>query len=176
MLAVRTIISVVTLFWLIGCAVPLEHVIVPGGLPGWKIGYEYREEFTNTNIREIIPQNEAIDKWTKMITIQYYSGRKDDTEAFMNALEMSMKKRCKETMWKVIEKNNNSILYEWKIKNCSPNDDQHEISKLFIGNDGLHRAAYTEKVQNMQSNVRDEWVKRLSSSYLEKDGKRINGL
>ena len=172
----KTIIFGFLFIVLNGCAAPIEHIVVPGGQPGWKVGYEERERFSNNNIREIIPQNENIDNWTKMITIQFYSGRKDDPEKFEKALEASMKKRCKETIWKVINKDNKSILYEWSINNCAPNPDQHEISRIFLGNDGLHRAAYTEKVENMQRATHDEWVKRLSNSYLEKDGKRIGGL
>lgn len=171
-------ISIITLFFIVlsGCTVPLEHMVVPLDMPGWKIGYENREQFTNNTIKEIIPQNETIENWTKLLTIQYYNGRKDNPEAFMAALESSMKKRCKETSWKVIEKNDKSILYEWSIANCSPNKDQHEIASLIKGNNGLHRAAYTEKVKNMNTETHDAWVKKLSSTYLEKDGKRINRL
>jgi len=163
-------------FLLTSCATSLEYVSVQGKLSGWKIGHQEREKFTNSSIREFIPANETIQNWSKMISIQYISGRKDNPEVFMNALKSRMEQQCKNTTWKTISKDKNSILYEWKISNCSPNSDQHEIARLFLGNDGLHRAAYTEKVKTMPNEIQKEWVNKLSNAYLAKDGKRVAGL
>ena len=171
----KTILCVILPILLIGCSTALEHVRVPGKLSGWKIGHQEHERFTNNNIREFIPANENIESWSKMITVQYSSGYKDDPELFMTALKSRMKQRCKNTMWKVLKKDNNSILYEWRINDCKPHSDQHEIVRLFRGNDGLHRVAYTEKVKIILSKTRREWINKLSSAYLEKDGKRVNG-
>ena len=157
-----------------GCGAALEYVRVPGKLTGWKVGFQERERFTNNNIKEIIPASETIHNWSKMITIQYKDKRKDNPEKFMQALKVSMQSKCKNTKWEVLEKTNNSILYEWSIKGCSPHKDQHELSKLILGNDGLHRVAYTEKVKSIPNKTREKWIKKLSDAYLAKDGKKVN--
>lgn len=157
----------------VGCGAALEHIRVPGKLMGWKVGFQERERFTNNNIKEIIPASESIHNWSKMVTFQYKDKRKDNPEKFMQALKLSMKNKCKNTKWEILEKISNSILYEWSINGCSPLQDQHELSKLILGNDGLHRVAYTEKVKSMPKDTRAKWIKKLSNAYLAKDGKKV---
>lgn len=172
----KAIIFFIIPIFLFGCSISLEHVNVPGQLHDWKVGYQHIEKFSNDNISEYIPYDESIKNWSKMVTVQFKSGRKDDPQVFMNDLKNKMIKRCENLVWDVIKKEKNSVLYEWRIKECSPHSDQHEIAKLILGNDGLHRVAYTEKVQNISPKKRAEWIYKLTNTYLEKDGKKINGL
>jgi len=168
--------SLLIILILNGCSTMLEYVDVPGKLTGWKIRFQKIERFSNDSIREFIPENESINNWSKMITVQFKSGRKDSPKLFMETLKISMEKQCKNTIWKIIKKNNNSILYEWRISNCEHHSDQHEIARLLRGNDGLHRTAYTEKIKEISTMKRQEWIEKFTNTVLKKNGKIVNVL
>ena len=84
-----------------------------------------------------------------------------------------MEGRCANTKWEILEELETTLLYEWSISDCSAGEDQHEISKLLLGNDGLHRAAYTEKTSNIDAAIREKWLSQLSKAYVEKDEKKV---
>ena len=163
---------------LASCSTSIEYVRIPGTFDGWKVGHQYinHRSADASNIREFIPHNEKIDNWSKIITIQYMDGIKIEPESMMLNLEKDMKKRCQQTKWEVIKRFKTSILYEWSIKDCPPESDQHEISRLFLGKEGAHRVSYTEKTQIIEPTTRNKWIEKLSTSRVEKDGVEIHGL
>ena len=158
---------------LASCAsVPLETAYVPADVTGWDVGYA-KDVRGQGNIVEYVKAPETINNWTKLITIQFLEGYKERPRTVMDRLESSMRGRCPDVQWSVINETETTVLYEWKIEGCHGQDDQHEISKLLKGNDGVHRAAYAEKEASIDTVIRQRWVDWLSKAYVEKAGERV---
>lgn len=157
-----------------GCvSAPIETVYVPADNKGWKVGYVHDAGWGKGSIVEYIPENEAISNWSKLLTIQFLEGNKDDPEQFMNKLRVQMQGRCANLTWNVLHKNSDSILYEWVLRGCKPHSNQHEIAKLLKGNDGLHRISYTQKDSQLSEDTRSRWVKWFTEAYIQKGGQRV---
>ena len=163
------LVSAVLVVGIVGCATPLEGIYAPIDATGWKVAYA-KDVPGRGNIVERIPSGESLNNWSKMVTIQFMEGDQRTPSVFMDALKGQMIQRCPKVEWAVVESNNSSILYEWNIKNCSGQQDQHEVSRLLRGNDGLHRIAYVEKVPQLSKETRERWIANLKSAYLVKGG------
>lgn len=162
------ITSLVIMFFVSGCATPvLEQVRLPGELHGWKLGHKARDRLTSSTRWEHIPEQEYISRWTRLFTIQFYSTKQTDPEAFMNSLKAKQLKQCKDIVWRVLEKQASSILYEWRIKGCKRFKDRHELARLIRGKAGMHRVAYTEKTWQIANETYQKWKKKLLGARLE---------
>ena len=155
-----------------GCSTTLENVRVKGDFNDFKTGFAKDSPITDTNIIELVPKNENINNWTKLITIQSF-GKLENPIQYMNALKEDMQKSCKNTKWSILESKKSSVLYEWGIDKCKPHDTQQEIAILIQGIDRLHRVAYTEKTKVIDDKTRNEWIKSLSEAYLMKGKAKI---
>lgn len=154
-----------------GCATALESVYIPADSSGWKLGYG--SDRRGQTIAEYVPSNESINNWTKLLTIQFLEGESRSPSAVMDSLKSKMQSRCPGAQWSVVSQDSVSILYEWSIKGCSPNPDQHEIARLLKGNDGVHRIAYAEKTSAMTQATREKWIAWFKDAYVEKGGKKV---
>ena len=157
------------------CAIgPLETTYIPAEIIGWKVGHAYDDgTFGRGTIVEYVPESENIKSWSKLITIQFMENSLDTPASLHQKLKQNMEEKCSNTKWEVIDESDTSLLYEWSIRDCSAGENQYEISKLLLGNDGLHRAAYTEKTANIKVSVREQWVSNLREAYVVKDGKKV---
>ena len=164
-------VSFVIIFLLVGCASPaLEQIRLAGELPGWKLGHKQRDRLTNSTIWEHIPENDYIGNWSKMVTIQFYAKKQVDPEAFMQGLKSKMARVCNNIQSRVLDKQADSILYEWQIKDCKRYPNQHELARIIRGKEGLHRVAYTEKTLRIQAETYHKWKKKLLDAYLAVGG------
>ncbi len=172
-LKIKLLLTLLSSLLITSCAsIPLETTYVPARIDGWKVGYA-KDIPGQGNIVERIPAQESINNWSKMITIQFIEGSGESPKFFMSKLQKQMENRCTNVKWDVLEDNTYTVLYEWVISQCGEHPDQHEISKLLKGNDGLHRAAYIEKTQSIDPKTREKWVQWLSESYLTKGRERV---
>ena len=171
---------------LVGCATSLEHVSVPMDATDWKVGFQTRpKSFGDASyIREIIPKEDDIKNWSKIVTIQYIDGKSNvPPNEFVTALIGDIKKACPDAEWEIIESNTRSIIYEWYTKACktpasksNPNihTPQHEVARVIFGNEGIHKVSYNEKTKSLSPATREKWISNLREVKLEKDGKTIH--
>ena len=79
-------------------------------------------------------------------------------------------KRCPKMTWNVInrqfanETEEAGMLYEWSIKDCPPDADQHEIARVVYGRFNVFRLAYVAKTPALAPEKREAWIKELSAS------------
>ncbi|HHT9111624.1 MAG TPA: hypothetical protein ACFYDZ_10780, partial [Candidatus Brocadiaceae bacterium] len=71
------------------------------------------------------------------------------------------------TVWNVIEKDENSILYEWQSKPCLGWPDQYEIAKIIYGKYNRFQLRYTTKVYQLPPDKRDEWIEKFRDYKIE---------
>lgn len=135
--------------------------------PGWKVGYE--AEIPNQHaLTEFIREGDDINNWRELITIQSFNRKSwggPSPEDSLNGLKAIREKECPGvTEWKVIEKDENSILYEWQAKPCRGWPDQHEIAKIIYGKYNRFVIRYTAKVYQLPPDTRTKWIKRFAES------------
>ena len=156
---------------LTGCATPaLEKLRLPGELPGWKLGHKQQDRLTSSTRWEHIPEREYISSWTKMYSVQFYAKKQTDPVTFMQGLKSGKTRICKNIQSRILDKQADSILYEWRIKDCTRYPDQHELGRIIRGKEGLHRIAYTEKILQIPAATYQQWKKKLLGAYLETGG------
>jgi len=170
-----------------GCA-SLEYISVPMDPTDpteWKVGFQTRpKSFGDASyIRELIPKDDNIKNWSKLVTIQYIHGKSNVApKEFVTALINNIKKSCSDAEWSIIESSTRSIIYEWSTKECkpptkssSPNifTPQHEVARIIFGNEGIHKASYNEKTKNLNPDIRDRWISVIRKSSVKKDGNII---
>lgn len=164
-----------------GCSAlrtPIETVYIPEqSLSGWKVGYANNNK--NETVVEFIPAEETIENWSRMYTIQFMEGIKMPPEAYANYMLGFIHQLCQEVASKEIERNKTSLLFEWEAYDCETpstwtdytgaNGTQHEIARILVGNDGLHRIAYTQKNEAIPETTRATMIKSMQSAYVEKN-------
>jgi hypothetical protein len=57
-----------------------------------------------------------------------------------------------------------SIIYEWKMQNCRPHADQHEVAKIVYGKFSIFRLAYVAKTEKLAPEKREMWIKELKGA------------
>lgn len=56
------------------------------------------------------------------------------------------------------------MLYEWVLKDCPPDADQHEIARVAYGKFNIFRLAYVAKVSALDAEKRASLIKELSTA------------
>jgi hypothetical protein len=157
--------------WLAACSTMLETVYIPVQTAGWKFaGGSNRSHAT---VAEFVPTGESIDRWSKLLTIQFLEQETRPPIAIMETLKASMLSRCPGASWNVVKQDALSVLYEWKLASCPGNPDQHEIARLLQGKEGIHRIAYVEKTEAMDTATRTQWLNAFAQAYVERGGKKV---
>jgi len=131
---------------------------------GWTPAHS--AENANQRIVELVRDGETIDRWSQLMTIQ--SLRKDaigqPIESFLAGLRQEMSKRCAGLAWNVIAAKEASVLYEWSIRDCAPDPDQHEIARVMYGKNSVFRLAFTIKTPALPAEKRDALILALSEA------------
>jgi hypothetical protein len=169
----RVLISFVYLFLLliIGCATvsPKREGLAFVFSGYWDVKHPYVFEAPGKyKIMEWVPRGQKVDDWSDLLTQQNFSKRAmlDTPAELMNNLKMQMEKDCANVKWNVLQQTPTSILYEWRIRDCPPLSDQHEIARIIDGQWNRWRIAYTSKVIEIQSDKRTEWIESLTSAHV----------
>jgi hypothetical protein len=106
-----------------------------------------------------------VQNWSELITIQNFANIKGSPHAFFEGLKVLREKKCPgTTTWNVIDKDERSILYEWKAKPCAGFPEQHEISRIIDGKWNRFRIAYTAKVSEIPAKTREAIVRGMSDA------------
>ena len=168
----KILIPVIYAFFLVSCATSIEYLSVPVKNTGekWKLGFQNRVKFSNTNIREFVPNNETINNWSKLLTIQFIEKEPQeyDLEASMNSRKSDVSKICQNLKWDILEKSQNTIIYEMYASSCQNMTSQHVLGRMIKGNNGLHLVLYTEKMK-IDTKTREQWLENLKKSEVIKD-------
>ena len=167
------LLSLSLVIFLVGCATTNEYLSVPiidkDISIGWKLGHQYREPFNASNIREFVPNNESIKNWSKLFTIQFIKKAKNkwDLALSIESKKHDLIKICPNLNWMIIETSNTSIIYEWKIKDCTGHANQHNIGRMFKGEDGLHHVFFIAKTDQLDPNLKSNWLNSLKHSTIK---------
>ena len=161
----------------------LETAGVPIPEDNWKVGFYSAPGqkllglwkvlgLGSGSIMELIPEDDSIWRWDRLITIQFFEGLHKNPAAFAIDSISSLQKLCPELTWTVLKEETNSVTYVWSITNCEDQDSQEELVRILRGNDGLHRVAYSQKPK-ISPVSRSKWLDMIEGTILFKDGKPV---
>lgn len=124
-------------------------------------------------IVELIPLNQKVKNWSELICIEYI-GRAILNRQMAISIDDSVDLIKKKTIssypgnqvsWRIIEKNKSDIIYEWILHKPYKNiPAQHQISRAYLTEKGLHRIGFTRQYNEMTPDERDEWIKLMQKS------------
>lgn len=137
--------------------------------PAWKLVSSQENEEKQISVMEFVPQGETTSDWTKLITVRNF-GKKffnSSPDRMMNELRERVERSCPGARWQVIERQDDGILYEWKVGDCPPYPPQHEIVRIIEAKDNIWRVAYTAKVGALSGAEREQWIAWLSGITME---------
>jgi tetratricopeptide (TPR) repeat protein len=167
-----------------------HRMMIPMHIPPdervWRVGYDTANY--EMALTEWVLEGETVDDWTELVTLQWFLGPAPEVKrrqwlggpalgasvkSTMKALRNLRKKSCPDAVWEVLEEHDEDILYESRIRNCRPDEDdnflyrdQHEVVRLVGGIHGVHRIAYAVAVPEMAPEVKAAWVERIGHASL----------
>jgi hypothetical protein len=124
-------------------------------------------------IMEFVPPGHQITAWTELMTIQTFvkPTPPPDIDGLAASAFEPLSKRCPgRVVWNVVRRwsrteiEQASVLYEWKVKDCPPEADQHEVARIVYGKFTIFRLAYAAKTGDLEPAKRDKWIRELSGA------------
>lgn len=157
------------LLLLAACAsVPVEAVISDMDATGWTIGYQRDAGPGRGYIREWVPKGEHIEKWSRLLSIEFREGERQSALTYATELGKLRQEQCPGTQWALIENDDYSAIYSVAFPPCAGHDAQVELTRLIMGNDGLHRFSYAEKGRAFDADTAAHWLGVLRKAYVAK--------
>ena len=148
-----------------------ESVMLGNKVDEWEIGSH--SETKTQRVVEFVPPGQKIESWTELLTLQTI--KKPRKPPAIDSLAASaiedLTKRCPgKVTWNVIsremasERGAESLLFEWSVKDCPPEADQHEVARALYGKHNIFRIAYVAKTQSLAPEKREKWIAELSAA------------
>lgn len=122
---------------------------------------------------EYIPSDQKVGQWSELIALQYFSksrlSRRETSsiDEVVALIKDSTFKAYpgKKVTWTIIERNATDIIYEWILhtpyKKIPP---QHELVRIFMRDEGIHRIGFTRQHDPMSPDERDKWIDILKNN------------
>jgi hypothetical protein len=150
-----------------------ESLMLGNRVDEWTIGGH--SESKTQRVIEYVPPGQKVESWTELLTVQTI--KKPRKPPAIDALAASayeeLAKRCPgKVTWNVIARQaasaqgGESLLYEWSVKDCAPEADQHEVARALYGKYNIFRIAYVAKTQSLAPEKREKWIAELSAAQI----------
>lgn len=148
--------------------VPTEIVRVDLDGRGWHVGYRVTNQLVAT-AEHVLPK-EKIQNWSELVNIQRLHGQATTGLSLGEVVEgmmTTLKKSNPDRQFRILERDDSSIVYEWKTSGSKNSVAQHEIVKLFYGPRDMHRLAYVKKCDGLPEAERTKWLGIINSAKLK---------
>ncbi|MFC7395259.1 hypothetical protein [Scopulibacillus cellulosilyticus] len=132
----------------------------------WKLGYK-----TNANgveMYEFIPKDESIEDWKQVVTIQFFpiENLKNPSidnyiNQFLQKVNQTVRQQNGKVKTNIIDKKENDVMYEFIVTDDPSLEDQHEIGRVFLTNEGMWHIHYAIKKAPMGEEQRNQWINLL---------------
>ncbi|MDX1487951.1 MAG: hypothetical protein R3268_07115 [Acidiferrobacterales bacterium] len=100
--------------------------------------------------------------WTELVALQLFSSQQSPDQVLADLRE-NLERSCPKVVWTTRQKDLQSILYEWQVKDCVSRPDQHEIAKLVRSDEGVYRVSYSTRGLTLNPDDKDRWIQLLDS-------------
>ena len=119
------------------------------------------------SIMEFVRKEDDISHWKELVTMQNLrkSHSIKSPDAMLEKLKALREKLCPgKTEWKVIDRKEDSILFEWHLKQCADQPDQSELARIIFGKQNVLFLHYAVKALEFPPAARAEWIKRFNQT------------
>jgi hypothetical protein len=148
-----------------------ESVVIPiaGDIlkDKWEFAFSDQGQ-DNSFVLEFVPKGEKIDNWSQLLQVQYFPLVKDmkgkiNAQIFAEHFLKALKTHFPTVSIETIKSEANNVQVEWKLPSkVGDEKPQDEIATIISTDSSLFRAAYTQKVPDMPSEDRANWIDILS--------------
>ncbi|MEM7314195.1 MAG: TIGR03067 domain-containing protein, partial [Planctomycetota bacterium] len=148
--------------------IPTEIVRVDLDGRAWRVNYRVNNQLVAT-AEHVLP-NEEIQNWSELVNIQRLHGQATtglSLEEVVEGMMDTLKKSNPDRQFRILEQDENTIVYEWKTGGSENSVAQHEIVKLLYGPRDMHRLAYVKKCNGLSEEERTKWLGIIKSAKLK---------
>ena len=100
--------------------------------------------------------------WSERVALQLVDSQASPDEMLAKARQ-EIERRCPKAAWNLLQKDLQSVVYEWQVKNCVSHPDQHEIVNLVRSDEGVYRISYSARGVTLDEGRRAQWLQILAS-------------
>jgi hypothetical protein len=154
-----------------GPAIAQQEMLFGGfDTKAWEIGHQTSNQ--NQIVVEFVRHGETVNNWTELLTMQAI--RKSSTTGSLDELVPKLfedlARRCPSMKWNVVHRNFSNdteeagMVYEWILKDCPPDADQHEIARVAVGRFNIFRLADVAKTSALAPEKRESVIKEISTA------------
>ena len=171
----QKVTAIIFLSWLVtACAtVPLEGLYTDIDAASWEVGFQRDFGPGIGYIREFVPTGESINHWSKLLSIEFIEGETRSVTAYLDDFQQKRKQQCPGTLFTLLKEDEYATTYHFSFPDCGDHQQQTEISRMYLGNDGLHRLSYAEKGNHLSESTIQHWIKAFDQSYIVKGSAKI---
>ncbi len=152
---------------------PIEAVYTEVDPNPWTIGYQKDFGAGKGYIREWVAKGENINSWTKLFSIEFLENEKTPIHQYSDDFLKQRQVQCPGTTFNIIKQTEFSRTYLVNFPSCVGHEMQSEITRLFQGNDGLHRLSYSEKSSRLSEHTIKKWNQEFRNSYVVRGPNKI---
>ena len=136
----------------------------------WQLANHF--ETHDAALMEYVRKGDDIKNWKELVTFQNFARRGNLASRgpmpspgdYLDALKALREKECPgATVWNTIEQDENSIVYEWQVKTCLNQPEQHEMAKIVYGRYNIFILHYAAKVYELTPDTRSQWITTFSN-------------
>lgn len=120
-------------------------------------------------ILEWVPKGEVIDNWSELLQLQFLpfsiTGRSVSASELSKQIIEMLKEKFPNLKSSITERSVDNVLVSWTLSEPSNGEAaQDELAEIISTPKGIYRVAYTKKVPQMDSKLKDLWSQRLSQA------------
>jgi hypothetical protein len=139
----------------------------------WSVGHQAEDR--RQRLVEMVAPGQPITAWQELLTVHVLAKPQPtpSIDVLAAAAPDLLRKRCPSGVaHNVIQRGlgsdveEASLLYEWSVKDCPPEADQHEVARIIYGKFTIYRVAYVAKTRTLEPAKRDKWIRELSGARL----------
>ncbi|GAA0588598.1 hypothetical protein GCM10009001_00590 [Virgibacillus siamensis] len=145
----------------------------------WEVGYSKLGK--ERLIFEFVHNGETVQNWIELITVQYFSYKttlfsssKKYAEALMQYLNKQVKNGNGNMKVNYLQASKQETFFEFMVTDAKGWNDQHELERLFLGEDGIWILHYVIKDEfPMNEKRRKKWFEILKNVEVQSDFRKL---
>lgn len=130
----------------------------------WVLGWSKPKETEGPEIfDEYVLEGETVDNWSELVTVQFFAGlnKKITLELFEYGTKLGITTLCPKATWQTISQKQKERMWQFTIKDCSPQSDQLELARLVDTDEGYYLFHYAIKKVSLPEDKYKTWVNNL---------------
>ena len=148
-----------------------DDLIMGFHLEEWTLGSQGEDK--TQRVMEFVPPGQKIESWTELLTVQTLKmpRKPPDIDTMAATTFDNLAKRCPGNVTSNViareaasPSSGESILFEWSVKDCPPEANQHEVAKIVYGKFSMFRIAFTAKTDSLAPEKREKWIAELTAT------------